>query len=177
MANQSKFATVVQNSPSRPPILTPGDLTPAVMRTFEMACLGYFENKDITEDKQVRKILAGLQDTCIQDWVSVNCEHFLELLFTDFMTEFRAGYLPEDWEEIMRIELLAMMQNNMSFWDFAIQVQAKNSLLRGTPSYLDKESLHHRIELGMAQKLTLRCRLEKSSKMEVFKDWLTEVKH
>jgi hypothetical protein len=176
MPNQSKFATVVQDSPSRPPILTAGDLTPAVMRSFETGCLGYFENKDIADDKQVRKILGGLQDTRIQDWVSVDRDHFLALPFADFMTEFRAGYLPEDWEEITRIELLGMTQNDMSFWDFAIQVQSKNSLLRNTPSHLDKDSLRHRIESGMAQKLALRCRLEKSSKTEVFKDWLTEVK-
>jgi hypothetical protein len=177
MANQSKFATVEQESPSRPPVLTAGDLTPAVARSFEMACLGYFEHKDIAEDKQVRKILAGLQDSRMQDWVSVDRDRFLALSFPDFMKEFRAGYLPEDWEEITRIELLAMTQNDLPFWDFAIQVQAKNSLLQNTPSYLATESLRHRIESGMTQKLALRCRLEKLSKTEAFKDWLTEVKH
>jgi hypothetical protein len=107
MANQSKLAVVEQDSPSRVPVLTPGDLTPAIMRTYETACLGHFETKDIPADKQVRKILAGLQDTRIQDWISVDRGRFLELSFAEFMAEFRSGYLPEDWEEITRIELLA----------------------------------------------------------------------
>ena len=146
------------------------------MRTYENACLGFFENKDIPEDRQVRKILAGLQDSRIQDWISVDCDRFLALTFTEFMVEFRDGYLSEDWEEVTRIELLGMTQKDESFWDFAIQVQTKNALLRNTPSYLDKEKLRHRIESGMSQKLALRCRLEKTSKIEEFKEWITEIK-
>ena len=94
MVNQSKLAVVDQDSPSKAPVLTAGDLTPAIVHAYEMACLGYFESKDIAADKQVRKILAGLQDPRIQDWISVDRDRFLELSFTDFMTEFRAGYLP-----------------------------------------------------------------------------------
>ena len=97
-----------------------------------MACLGYFEHKDITEDKQVRKILSGLQDNRVQDWISIDRDRFLDLTFAEFMGEFCAAYLPEDWEEITRIELLGMSQSDLSFWDFAINVQTKNSLLRNT---------------------------------------------
>jgi hypothetical protein len=89
MANQSNFATVEQESPSCPPVLTAVDLTPAVAHSFEMVCLGYFEHKDIAEDKQVCKILAGLQDSQMQDWVSVDCDCFLALSFADFMKEFQ----------------------------------------------------------------------------------------
>jgi len=172
----TKYATVEQDSSSKPPTMTTGEITPAVMRSFETKCLGYFENKDITEEKQVRKILAGLQDNRVQDWINVDRDRFLALTFPVFMTEFRAGYLPEDWEEVTRIELLGMMQNESAFWDFAVQVQSKNSLLRNTPSHLDEDKLRHRIESGMDQKLALRCRLEKSSKIEGFNLWITEVK-
>jgi hypothetical protein len=132
--------------------------------------------KDITEDKQVHKILTGLRDTCIQDWILVDHDHFLGLTFAKFMKLFRTVYLPEDWEEVMCIELLGMTQNNKTFWDFAVAIQAKNSLLCNTNSYLNKDQLRHRIESGMNQKLALRCRLEKSSKVNKFKDWLTKVK-
>ena len=94
MANQSKLAVIDQDSPSKALVLTAGDLTPAIVRVYKMACLGYFKSKDIAADKQVRKILAGLQDPHIQDWISVDRDRFSELSFTDFMTEFRAGYLP-----------------------------------------------------------------------------------
>lgn len=120
-----------------------GEITPAVMRSYETTCLGFFENKDAPEDKQVCKVLAGLQDTHVQDWISVDRPHFLALSFTDFMTEFRAGYLPEDWEEVTCIELLGMVQGSDTFWDFSVKVQAKNSLLRNTASHLDEDKLRY----------------------------------
>jgi len=156
--------------------MTTREITPTIICSFETKCLGYFENKDIMEEKQVRKILVGLQDNHVQDWINVDRDRFLALTFPVFMTEFHAGYLPEDWEEVTRIELLGMMQNESAFWDFAVQVQSKNSLLRNTPSHLDEDKLRHRIESGMDQKLALRCRLEKSSKIEGFNLWITEVK-
>jgi hypothetical protein len=176
MSGTSKMASVEQDSPSRPPVLTKGDLTPAVMRSFEQACFGYFENKDIADDKKVKKILASFQDSRIQDWISVERHRFINLVFADFMAEFRAAYLPEDWEGVTRIELLSMMQNELSFWDFAIAVQAKNSLLINTTSHLEKEALRHRIESGLSPKLALRCRLVKAAKIEKFEDWLSEIK-
>ena len=132
------------------------------MRAYEQACYGYFDTKDIVEDKQVRKVLAGLRDPRIQDWVGVNRDHLLALDFAAFMTEFRAGYLPKDWEETTRIELLQMVQGTNTFWDFSVQVQTKNSILVGTPSHLTNEQLRHRMESGMNAKLALRCRLEKA---------------
>lgn len=176
MPVQSKFAAVEQDNPSKVPVLLTGDLNADVMREYENACLGFFESKDIANDKQVRKILAGLRDNRMQDWISADRDRFIALSFPDFMKEFRAAYLPEDWEEIVRIELLGMTQGNDMFWDFAVAVQAKNSLLRQTDSYLAKEHLRHRIESGMNQKLALRCRLEKSSKVVKFEDWLVEIK-
>jgi hypothetical protein len=59
------------------------------------------------------------------------------------MTEFKKLYLPKDWEEITRIELLQMNQGNNIFWNFAIQVQTKNSILIDTPSYLNKDQLRN----------------------------------
>jgi hypothetical protein len=178
MANQSKFTAVQTDSgTSRPPTLTSGDMNPALMCSFENACLGYFEHKEIEADKQVCKILACLQDSHVQGWISVDHDHFLALSFADFMTKFCAVYLPKDWEEITHIELLGMTQGNLAFRDFSIDVQSKNALLRNTPSYLTKELLHHHIESRMNQKLALRCRLEKISLIEKFKQWLTEVKH
>jgi glycerophosphoryl diester phosphodiesterase len=143
MPSQSKSASVDQDSPSKVPLLLLGDISPLVMCEYEHACLGYFDTKDIGAEKQVRKILAGLRDTHIQDWVSINREHLLVLTFMAFMKELKLLYLPKDWEEITRIELLQMTQANDMFWDFAVQVQAKNSILIDTPLYLDKDQLRN----------------------------------
>ena len=87
MANQSKFATVQTDSgTARPSMLTSGDMNPALMQCFKNVCLGYFKHKEITDDKQVHKILACLQDSRMQDWISVDRDRFLALEFADFMT-------------------------------------------------------------------------------------------
>lgn len=177
MLSQLKFATVEQDTSSKVPFLQPGEITADIMREYETACLGYFNNKEIAKNKQVRKILAGLHDSRIQDWIAVDHEHFLGLTFAEFMKEFRTAYLPEDWEEIARIELLGTVQKDDTFWDFAVNIQTKNSLLCNTQSYLDKEQLHHHLEASMTPKLSLCCRLEKSSKVVKFEDWVIEVKH
>jgi hypothetical protein len=178
MPSQLRDASVEQDSPSKVPLLLPGDISPAVMREYEYACLGYFDTKDIGPEKQVQKILAGLRDTRIQDWVSINREHLLGLTFAAFMAEFKSLYLPKDWEEITRIELLQMNQGNENFWNFAVQVQTKNSILLDTPSYLNKDQLRNRIEAGMSSKLALRIRLEKAvDKTKALGAWLDDVKN
>jgi hypothetical protein len=177
MPSHSKLATVEQDSPNKVPVLLQGDLTLAVMRQYENACLGFFEGKEIALEKQVRKILAGLRDDRIQEWISIDRDEVLKLTFAEFMVEFKAGFLLEDWEEITHIELLAMQQGVDSFWDFAVQVQLKNALLCNTNLFLDKDQLRHCIESGMTPKLTLRCRHEKSNKIVVFKEWLADVRH
>ena len=78
MANQLKFTAVQTNlGTSRPPTLTSGDMNLALMCSFKNACLGYFKHKEITADKQIHKILACLQDSHMQDWISVDHDYFL----------------------------------------------------------------------------------------------------
>jgi hypothetical protein len=167
---------VDQDSPAKPPVLHPGDITPAVMREFEDSCIGYFENKEIEADKQVRKILTCLRDSRIKDWISTDRDRLLQLSFSEFMKEFRAAYLDDDWEEGVRRELGNMMQGPQSFWDYAIQVQAKNSLLISTASHLDEDKLRHRIEAGMEESLSRHCVMAKMNQEKSFKKWVIEVK-
>jgi hypothetical protein len=170
-------AYVEQDSSLKPPILHPGDISPAVMREFEDDCLGYFENKEIAADKQVRKILAGLKDSRVRDWIFSDRERLLGLTFEEFMMELRAGYLDEHWEENTRRELGGMTQGNESFWDYSIKIQSHNSLLVSTPSHLDNEQLRHRIEAGMDEMLSKRCIHAKVNRVQGLKPWLAEVKH
>jgi hypothetical protein len=85
------------------------------MRQFQNGCLDYFDNKETPADKQVKKILLGLKDHCIRDWTNTERKHLHALSFDKFMTEFKAGYLEEDWEETTRRELLSMTQGNTLF--------------------------------------------------------------
>jgi hypothetical protein len=172
----TSFARVDQDSASKPPVLHAGDITPDIMRTFKLACLGYFDHKEIPEDKQVRKILACLKDNRIVDWVSTERERLLGLTFQQFMAEFRTAYLDKNWEETTRRELLCMSQETSTFWHFAVRAQAKNSLLDNTASHLNEEKLRHQLEAGMNARLAKKCIAEKINKIGNFREWLSEVK-
>jgi hypothetical protein len=174
---QRNAAHIEQASSSKPPILHPGDISPEVMQEFQDCCIGYFDTREIAPDKQVRKIVPGLCDLRVKDWIAAGCDRLLGLPFTDFMTEFRTGYLDEDWEETMRRELGGMSQGqDESFWDFIIRVQAKNSLLLPTASHLDKERLRGRLEAGMDELLAQRCQHAQVNQVTEFKKWTNEVK-
>jgi hypothetical protein len=122
-------------------------------------------------------IAAGLKDMHIRDWFAADRAHICALTFSDFMQEFRHNYLDDDWEETTRHELFSMTQGSSVFWDFAISVQSKNSLLSGTTSHLKEDKLHHQLEAAMEECLSKRCVTEKANKIEEFKPWLNEVKH
>jgi hypothetical protein len=172
----SNMAVLDDDSNSKAPILRPGDISPDVMRKFEHACLNYFDHKEIAAEKQVHKILSSFKDSRISDWIANERERLLELSFAEFMNEVRNGYLDRDWEDSTCHELLIMFQNNSSFWDYAVRVQGKNSLLVRTDSHLNDDKLCHRIKAGINDRLSKRCKAEKVNKVVDFKDWLAEVK-
>jgi hypothetical protein len=128
------MASVEQNSPSKVPILTAGNISPAVMRQFEHACKNYFIHK---------KIIGGILDDRVTDWIIAERKCLIALSFDVFMMDFRQNYLAEDWEEDTLRELLSMSQGSNSFWDYAVAVQSKNALLRGTTSHLPDDKLRH----------------------------------
>jgi hypothetical protein len=146
------------------------------MHEFEDCCIRYFENKDIDDDKQVRKILVGIKDMRVRDWITAQKDTLVKMMFKSFMDVFRKAYLPADWEESERRELGSMVQGDCSFWDFMMQVQLQNSLLHGTPSHLSEDKLQHRLEVGMNELLSKRCSASKVNAVIAFQDWLGEVK-
>jgi len=72
---------------SKSPILLAGEIDPAVMQTFELGCLDFFNCKEIKEGDQVHKILGCFRDTRICDWINGDHNRLLTLSFADFMTE------------------------------------------------------------------------------------------
>jgi hypothetical protein len=176
MVSASKLASVEHKSPSHVPVLLTGDVTPEILREYENACIGYFETKDIEDGNKVRKILAGLRNTRILDWVSVNRAEIIALTFPEFMNKLRTNYLHKDWEEITRRDLMNMSQGKDSFWNFYIRLQAKNSLLRDTTSHLSQEALRFKLELGMTEELADRCRDAKVAKERSTTEWLDVVR-
>jgi hypothetical protein len=173
---KTPMATVEQSSPSKVPILHPGDISPSIMRTFEHGCRNYFIHKKIPADDQVSLIIGGILDSRAADWISADRNCLIALSFDSFMIEFRTNYLAEDWEEDTLWELLSMTQGTNSFWDFAVAIQSKNSLLRDTTSHLPNDKLHQQIGAGMELRLSKKVSSEKLNQVADFRKWLNEVK-
>jgi len=57
-------------------MLTMGEITPKIMCTRETACLGYFESKEVVEQNQICKVLAGIKNDHIQELLLVNRKDF-----------------------------------------------------------------------------------------------------
>ena len=170
-------ATVEQSMPTKVPVPTAGDITPAVMRQYENVCNNYFVHKKIPGDDQVSMIIGGLLDTRVADWIDADHVHIIDLSFADFMDEFRHAYLEEDWEEDTHHDVLGMSQGSNSFWDYVVSLQSKNFLLCGTTSHLSDEQLCHQLGPGMELRLSKKIGSEKVNKIVDFRRWLNEVKH
>ena len=169
------MASVEQSSPSKVLILSPGDISPSVMRTFEHGCRNFFVHKKIVADDQVSLIISGIVDSRIGDWISAERDRLIALSFDAFMVEFRTNYLAEDWEEDTLCELLSMTQGIASFWDFAVAIQSKNSLLRDTTSHLPNDKLRQQIGAGMELRLSKKVSAEKLNQVADFRKWMNEV--
>jgi hypothetical protein len=176
MPSKTPMASVEQNLPSKVPILTTGNISPAVMHQFKHMCKIYFIHKKIITDNQVSLIIGGILDDHITDWIIAKRKCLIALSFDVFMMDFHQNYLAEDWEEDTLHELLSMSQGMSSFWDYTVAVQSKNSLLCGTTSHLPDDKLCHQLWAGMEVRLLKKVSSEKLNKILDFHKWLNEVK-
>ena len=87
----STLATVDPTS-AKAPILTQGNISPAIMMDFENAALNFFVSKSIPPDKQVIMIIPGIKDLCICDWITAEHACIITLPFADFIAEMRTNY-------------------------------------------------------------------------------------
>jgi hypothetical protein len=136
MATTTKVAKSKQLSASKPPFLTPGQIMPEVLRAREMGCKLFFFHKEIQDEEKVKKVAWGMQDSIVQDWYQNNQEVFDAMTFKNFMSEVRTYWLPTDWSDTVRRRMLASVQGQRPFGEWAIDIQSQNTLLRGTPSHL-----------------------------------------
>lgn len=81
-----KQATV-EDRYTKPPVLTEGDLTPEVAKDYETACRDFFDTKEIEEGDQVRRLLVGIKDHWMRDWILGQHDVVVKLSFSEFMTE------------------------------------------------------------------------------------------
>ena len=143
----STLATVDPTS-AKAPILTQGDISPAVMMEFENAALDFFNSKSVPAEKQVTMFIPGIKDLRIRDWITAERARIVALPFADFMSEMCLNYLPPNWED----------------------------LLRGTPSVFDDPILRNHLEAHLDDELKAKLRHSEARKDKVLKSWVVSVR-
>lgn len=174
--SSSKTARVDQPAFTKPPFLTPGDITPEVLRNWEIGCRQYFKHKSIPAEEQVGKVAWGMQEPTVQEWYIVDQERLDKLTFDAYMAEVRAYWLPTDWADTTRQKMLSSFQGNKTFNDWAIEIQGQNALLRGTPSHMTELALRHHLEAHMQPDLRIEYRSENIAAIEKFRPWTEKIR-
>ena len=177
---ENKTATSVHLIVTRPPQLSNGDITPKSVKDFENHCLNYFVNAKggIEDNLKVSRILGCFENDLVNDWISVNRERFTTLTFPEFMTEFRARWLPHDWEQSVRSKILSarLYPKKQKFEEWASYIQSLNVSLRGTPSHLDDNRIRLQLEAGLDEELQTAARDAKAHDEASLHPWISKIK-
>ncbi|KAH7903765.1 hypothetical protein BJ138DRAFT_1020111 [Hygrophoropsis aurantiaca] len=172
----SKNATVEHVDATKPPILTAGILTPEIARAWENSCLQFFQQKDVAEDKQVQHIAWGMRDARLGDWYLTNKDEIDDLTFAAYMTLLRNKWLEANWQSRIRQKLLSSRQNNRPFYEWAIELQSTNAILRNDPAHLTIAQLRFQLEANMNGSLHNECEHGKAADEADFDSWIDLVK-
>ncbi|KAH7903811.1 hypothetical protein BJ138DRAFT_1020039, partial [Hygrophoropsis aurantiaca] len=172
----SKNSTVEHVDATKPPILTAGILTPEVARAWENACLQFFQQKEIPDDKQVQRIVWGMRDARLADWYLTNKVVIDALTFAEYMVLLRDKWLEANWQSRIRQKLLSSRQNNRRFYEWAVELQSINAILRDDPAHLSNAQLRFHLEANMHPSLHEECEHEKAADELDFDRWIDLVK-
>lgn len=165
---------------TRPPQLSNGEISPKAFRDFENHCFNYFVNAKggIEDGLKVSCILGCSENDLVNNWISVNREWFPELTFADFMKEFRARWLPHDWEQSVCTKILGarLVPKKQCFEDWASSIQSLNVSLRGTASHLDDNRIRLQLEAGLDEELQVSARDTKVNEDMSLYPWIAKIK-
>jgi hypothetical protein len=136
-------AECLHAEPKRIPLLTPGEVSPMVMRQWEMACEDFFSaNKKLEEVDCVTAILPGLKDMRARDWVATHRDHLVTLAFGDFMKELHREFLSKGWDDELHARICnARLKPNEPFAKWVNDIRHTNIILRGTEYHFSDDAL------------------------------------
>ena len=178
--SDAKIAISSHLTVTRPPQLSNGEISPKAAKDFENHCLNYFVNAKggIEDNVKVSRILGCFENDLVNDWISVNRERFTTLTFPEFMTEFRARWLPHDWEQSIRSKILSarLYPKKQHFEEWAASIQSMNVSLRGTVSHLDDNRIRLQLEAGLDEDLQTAARDAKAHDELSLYPWITKIK-
>lgn len=167
----STDATIIQASAKHVPTLTPGDVSPSILMDWANACGYFFEERDIDDAKKVAKILSGLQDPLLRDWIAGDAARIKALDWDSFLEELKLQTLPEHWAQDARNDLLRLRQKDSeAFRTFAIQVEKLNVVLRGTTEHFTPTALRMQFEVAVCDDLSSQMRINRAE-LQAYSDY------
>ncbi|KAH9024699.1 hypothetical protein EDB85DRAFT_1870020 [Lactarius pseudohatsudake] len=178
--SDQKTASVSHPILSRPPILTDGEITPKIVRDFENHCSTYFLNaKDgVPDDAKVTRIIGCFENSLIYDWAQEDCERLIKLTFTDFMKEFRLQWLPANWEQNVRTEMLnSRLDPSQKFDVWAAQILSYNVSLRNTKSHMTDDQLRTQLETALDEELRIIATDENINAETDLRKWMGKIRN
>ena len=175
MPTESDIAVAQYANITQPPVLTAGKITPKAIMLFQQNCLDYFANAKggVPNELKVPRILSSFRDVEVLDWIASDRDRLSKIEFSDFMQELRRNFLPRDWEETIRTEILSSkLTQNKGFQDWARGIIVNNCVLRGTDSHFSNDSLRNTLEANMGTDLRILAKETKANEVKPFKEWL-----
>ena len=95
-----------------------------------------------------------------------------------FMVEFRAHWLPHDWEQNVQSEILSthLYPKKQHFEEWASAIQSLNVSLHGTASHLDDDHICLQLEAGLDEDLqNIACDAKAHEKLSLH-PWIAKIK-
>ncbi|KAH9015035.1 hypothetical protein EDB83DRAFT_2529122 [Lactarius deliciosus] len=178
--SDQKTASVSHPILSRAPILTDGEITPKIVRNFENHCATYFLNtKDgVPNDTKVTRIIGCFENSLIYDWAQEDSERLIKLSFTEFMKEFREQWLPANWEQNVRTEMLnSRLDPSQKFDTWAAQILSYNVSLRNTKSHMTDDQLRTQLETALDEELRIITTDENINTETDLRKWMAKIRN
>jgi hypothetical protein len=181
-----KDATVT-TVPGKLPIFGPGNITALACSEFVSAVRNYFLLKDTAEEKRVGILVGCFEEPKVKNWLRPTAAHtrLTALSLNDFMTKFKTKFLPVDWVEKTRKEVLSSrMSEHQTFDEWSTHVNSLAALLQddsaaATASALqiDDKCLRHTLEAGMLEDLHHRVSAAPAAKIpdDQYDEWTRAV--
>jgi hypothetical protein len=160
-------AECIHDEPKHIPLLTAGEISPLILRQWEMACEDYFSaSKKLEVIDRVAAILPSLKDLCARDWVATHRVHLVTLSFEDFMIEIRREFLTEGWDDELHAKICSShLKMSDSFMSWLNELRHLNIVLRGTDYHFNDDALHLQLDSLVDTDLRSRaknCRIKES---------------
>ena len=173
-ATDSKYVVLDVKGPGKLPVLSPGVISVLTLRAFKHSLCNHFHEKKINnEASRIYKMMSCCQDNNQEDWFENNEAALAALKFDEFFDQFAAHFRDKDWEEKLRTELITLcLGADQAFFEWALECQTKNSLLKDTSSFHSNDALICLLQANIDEDLHVKT---KGCKTTTFKGWLDSV--